>query len=66
MSLQLNLEVSEIQIILAGLAKLPLESSLETWAKVKSQAEQLLALRQPVAQPAAEPEPPAAADCAAA
>ncbi len=62
MSIQLNLEIQEVQTILGGLAKLPLEVSLDTWAKVKNQAEQQLTNQAPGApgqghQPEPEPEP---------
>lgn len=58
MSIQLTVEVQEAQMILGALAKLPLENSLDTWFKVKAQAEQQLAARQqnPVAEPAPKTE----------
>lgn len=59
MSLQLNVEVQEVQMILAGLAKLPLEVSLDTWHKVKTQAEAQLQEQQAQA-PEAPPEAPQA------
>ena len=43
MSLQITLEIQDVQTILAGLAELPMKHSLDTWAKVKTQAEQQLA-----------------------
>lgn len=56
MSLQLTVEIQDAQVILAGLAKLPLEASLDTWHKVKTQAEaQLAAAQQPAPEPAPEP-----------
>lgn len=39
MSLKIELEVHEVQAVLAGLAKLPLENSIDAWFKVKNQAE---------------------------
>lgn len=58
MSLQLNLEVQDVQTIMGGLAKLPLEASLDTWLKVKTQAEQQLKDQQPAApgEPADTPQ----------
>lgn len=55
MSLQLNVEVHEVQMIMAGLAKLPLEASLDAWSKVKAQAEDQLAAQQRAQE--AEPQP---------
>ena len=37
--LTLELTVNDINIIMAGLGKLPLEVSVDLWAKIKSQAE---------------------------
>ena len=37
--LKLELSVNEVNIILMGLGKLPLESSVSTWAKIKQSAE---------------------------
>lgn len=54
MTIQLTLEVQEAQMILGALGKLPLEQSLDLWAKVKTQAQQQLQPA-PVAAPAAEP-----------
>ena len=59
MSLQINIEVQEAQLILNALAKLPLEHSLDTWLKVKGQAEQQLQAQQQ-AQDAAVPDTPQA------
>lgn len=58
MSLQINIEVQEAQLILNALSKLPLEHSLDTWLKVKTQAEQQLQAQQP--QDAAVPDTPQA------
>jgi hypothetical protein len=46
MSIQLTVEVQEAQMILGALAKLPLENSLDTWFKVKTQAEKQLQAQQ--------------------
>lgn len=35
----LELTVNDINILMAGLGKLPLEVSVDLWAKIKSQAE---------------------------
>jgi hypothetical protein len=55
MSIQLNVEIQEVQMILGGLAKLPLEVSLDTWAKVRNQAEQQLTNETPASSP--DPQP---------
>lgn len=39
MTIKIEINVQEAQLILTGLSKLPLESSIETWFKVKNQAE---------------------------
>lgn len=49
MSIQLTVEVPEVQVIMAALAELPLKNSLDTWFKVKTQAEQQLAAQQQAA-----------------
>lgn len=54
MSLNIELEVNEVQAVLAGLAKLPLENSIDTWFKVKNQAEEQMA-KQQAQEPAPEP-----------
>ena len=54
MSIQLNVEPNEAQMILAGLAKIPLESSIDVWFKVKMQAE-----KQMQEQQAAQAQAPA-------
>jgi hypothetical protein len=46
MSIQLTIEVQEAQMILGALAKLPLENVLDTWFKVKTQAETQLQAQQ--------------------
>lgn len=64
MSIQLTVEFQEAQMILGALAKLPLESSLDTWFKVKTQAENQLQARQaaPAAAPAAQDQDAPSAD----
>lgn len=61
MSIQLTVEVQEAQMILGALAKLPLENSLDTWFKLKTQAEQQLQAQQAAAQAPAAPVAEAAA-----
>lgn len=61
MSIQLNVEPNEAQMILAGLGKIALESSIDVWFKVKMQFEQQIQAQQaaqaaPVA-PAVTPAP---------
>lgn len=55
MTLQINIEVPEAQLILGALSKLPLEVSLDIWHKVKSQAEAQLQAQQAQQEPAPEP-----------
>lgn len=43
MDLTININVQDAQLILSGLSKLPLETSIETWFKVKNQAETQIA-----------------------
>lgn len=43
MDLTININVQEAQLILGALSKLPLETSIETWFKVKNQAEAQIA-----------------------
>jgi hypothetical protein len=45
-NLTLHLSVPEIQLVLTALSKLPLETSIDTWFKVKSQAEAQVAQAQ--------------------
>ena len=40
--LKFELSIEEVNAILAGLGKLPLEASVGTWAKIKQVAEQQL------------------------
>ena len=49
LELNLTVTVSEIQVLLAALGKLPLETSVSVWMKVKNQAEvQIAAANQAV------------------
>ena len=57
--LKLELSVEEVNQVLAGLGKLPLESSVGTWAKIKQVAE-LQLKEQGIEVPA--PEAPEAAN----
>lgn len=40
--LTLKLTLEELNVVMAGLGKLPLESSMNVWGKLKAQAEQQL------------------------
>lgn len=60
MSIQLTVEVQDANLILAGLAELPLKQGLDTWFKVKSQAEQQLAAQQQNEAPGPITDVPAA------
>ncbi len=40
--LKIELSVEEVNAVLAGLGKLPLEMSVAVWSKVKTQAEEQL------------------------
>ncbi len=42
MSIQLNLEVQEVQAALSALSKMPFEQVADLWFKIKAQAEQQL------------------------
>ena len=43
-----DLSVNDVNLIMAGLGKLPLESAVDLWARVKSQAEaQIKAAQEP-------------------
>ena len=54
-TLTLTLTEQDVNILIAGLGKLPLEASLMVWQKVKQQAEEQM--RQPPAKPAEESQP---------
>lgn len=56
MSLKLEVEVQETQILLAALAEQPFKQVADLWFKIKSQAEsQLQVAQQPPQAPAAQP-----------
>lgn len=55
MTIQLSLEVQEVQFILGSISEQPFKQVADLWFKVKSQAESQLAQQQ--AQPETEPEP---------
>ncbi len=47
-----DLSVNDVNLIMAGLGKLPLEVSVDLWARIKSQAEaQLKADPKPAVEP---------------
>lgn len=52
MSIQLNVEVQDVQNILSGLAKLPLEISIDSWFRIKVQAEEQMRAQQAPTQQA--------------
>ena len=61
MSIKLNLEIQEVEAIVAGLRKLPMELVEETVNKIKIQAiPQIQALQTPTEEAPAETEAPAA------
>jgi hypothetical protein len=67
MSIQLNLEINEVQLLMTGLGELPLKQVIDTWFKVRSQAEaQIQAQAQPQggALDVAKPEPGATQEAA--
>lgn len=39
MSIQLNLEVNEVQLVMGALGEIPLKQGIDTWFKIRSQAE---------------------------
>ena len=47
-----DLSVNDVNLMMAGLGKLPLEASVDLWARIKSQAEAQIKAAQ-------EPAPPA-------
>lgn len=64
MTFQLTLEEQEVNVILAALGKLPLETALDPWMKIRTQAnQQVVAAQQAQAQPGVVTEgaPPDAA-----
>lgn len=62
MDILLKISVAETQIILAALGKLPMETAIDVWSKIKSQAESQLQVAQAPANDATEAtDPPSAA-----
>jgi hypothetical protein len=59
MSLQITLEPQEVNLVLGALSEVPLKTSLDTWFKIKSQAEQQFAAQQNAAASEAAGEAPA-------
>lgn len=58
----LKLTIGDVQILLSGLGKLPMESAIDVWGKVKSQAESQLQAAQAAANEHIEAtEPPSGA-----
>ena len=57
MSINLTLEINEIEAVVAGLRKLPMELIEETVNKIKIQAIPQIQAQQAAAQAAAEPQP---------
>lgn len=66
MSITLALEPQEVNTVLAGLGELPLKSGLDTWFKIRNQAEQQMQAQQQPPQPADAPAQEPAADAATA
>lgn len=58
MSVNIQLEPQEVNVVLAGLGEIQLKNSLDLWFKIKSQAEQQMAAQQQAAQQPAEPAQP--------
>lgn len=50
MNLKIELTVNEINIIMAALGKMPLESVVDVWAKIRAQCEPQLAQEAPVGE----------------
>jgi hypothetical protein len=57
MSINLSLEISEVEAVVAGLRKLPMELIEETVNKIKIQAIPQIQSQQAAAQETAEPQP---------
>jgi hypothetical protein len=57
MSINLTLEINEVEAVVAGLRKLPMELIEETVNKIKIQAISQIQAQQAEAQAAAEPQP---------
>lgn len=57
MSIQLNLEINEVQLLMSALGELPLKQGLDTWFKVRNQAEAQIQAQQAAAQAPAPAAP---------
>ena len=57
MSIQLNLEVTEIQLLMTALGEIPLKQSLDVWLKVRGQTEAQLSAQAQAQAQAATPAP---------
>ena len=62
MSINLTLEIQEVEAIVAGLRKLPMELIEETVNKIKIQAIPQIQAQQAAAQEAAQPQPEVSAE----
>lgn len=64
MTFQLTLEEQEVNVVLSALGKLPLETALDPWMKIRTQANQQVveAQRAQAARSEAGPEAPPNAD----
>ncbi len=49
LEITLKMSVNEVNIVLAGLGKLPLESVVTLWQSLKAQAESQIAVAEPLA-----------------
>lgn len=54
MNLKIELSINEINIIMAALGKMPLESVVDVWAKIRAQCEPQLKEEPPKEQPPKE------------
>jgi len=46
MEITIKLSLSDVQVVLAALGKLPLETSINAWLEIKNQAESQIQTRQ--------------------
>jgi hypothetical protein len=60
MPIQLTVDVKEVQMLMGALGKLPLETSIDLWAKIRGQAEQQLQAQQAAPAVQAAVDAPAA------
>lgn len=54
MNLKLELSVNEINVIMAALGKMPLETVVDVWAKIRGQCEPQIAAQQVEVEPPKE------------